>query len=134
MLHHVFFLIRVQRSPRMHSTASHLVVLFVAGSIHCNSQWNCRSSIQQDLPFCLCKEQLLSVSVERKQLGRFQVMQCLCNARGGACINFGNVHQICHGAAQVCETEDYSLYLSRHNGGPRKQNAWRCYTFVLHFY
>jgi len=28
---------------------------------------------------------------------------------------FGNIHQICHGSAQVYEPEDYSLYLSSHN-------------------
>jgi len=80
------FLIRVQSSPHMRSTASCLVVLFVLDlqCIYCNSWWNCSSTVYQHLSFCLCKEQPLSVMIRSKQSGRFQGMQCLCKARVGA--------------------------------------------------
>jgi len=53
---------------------------------------------------------------------------CNVSVRLGDVSVFGNLHQVCHGAARDSESENYIIQVMMEAQG---RNTWRCHNFVL---
>jgi len=125
------FFIRVQRSPRMCSTSSNLMVVFTAGSMHWIHDGKVET-VYQHLSFWLFKNSHFQSWSGISNRAIFKA--CNVSARLGLVRTFANLHHVCHGAARDSEPEDCLLYCSSRDGSPRKELLGDViYTFVLLF-